>query len=570
MVTNAEGDLMPTITVIFDDLELLVGQKLPRNSEKLTDLLAFVKGEVESVEGKELAIEIKDGNRPDLWGVEGIARALRGALGLEEGLKQYQLHGPSLVEVTVDPELEEVRPYIACAVARDVHLTDNVIRGFMHLQDKLDQTYGRKRQRTSIGLYDYSLIHPPLRYTVANPTELSFTPLESSSEMNLKEILATHPKGLEYGQILRGFEKWPILLDAEDCVLSFPPIINSDDAGKITETTKDVLIEVTGTDHQTVLNTLTLVTISVADRGGKVFTTQIQYPYANISKSVTPNFATSAINVDLSLINRVIGIKLNQAAALKYLKRARYDVTSVNDQMVNVTVPCYRVDIMHPIDVIEDILIMYGYNNIEPRWPQLVTFGEISNLELTCDLVREIMVGLGFQEILSFSMTTPQHLFTRMNLPPTSVLEIANPLNERFTCLRSWLLPSLMQFVASNTHVSYPQRIFEVGDCIQITSANNTNVKEVKKLACLTIHSKASFSEIKAVLDALLLNIGIEYRLDVSTHCSFIEGRVGRIMINGKAIGFIGELNPTTLEAWELENPTIGFEVDLNELFDLI
>lgn len=570
MATNAKGDLMPTINVIFNDLDDLVGTPLPRNSEKLTDLLAFVKGEVESVEGEELAIEIKDGNRPDLWGVEGIARALRGALGLEEGLKQYPIKGQAHVEVKVDPELEAIRPYIACAIVRDVHLTDNVIRGFMHLQDKLDQTYGRKRHRASIGLYDFSLIHPPLRYTVAKPTEVSFTPLESSVEMNLEKILTTHPKGLEYGQIVSGFEKWPILLDAENDVLSFPPIINSDELGKITETSKDVLIEVTGSDYQTVLNTLTLVTTSVADRGGNVFTAQVQYPYTAISRDVTPNFGTSIIEVDLSLINRVIGIDLNQPAAVTYLKRARYDVTPINDQTVNVTVPCYRVDIMHPIDVIEDIVIMYGYNNIIPQWPRQVTFGELSNFELTCDLVREIMVGLGFQEILSFSMTTSQNLFTRMNLQRTPVVEIANPLNERFTCLRSWLLPSLMEFLASNTHVSYPQNIFEVGDCVQLNNVGKTDILEVRKLACLSTHSKASFSEIKAVLDALLINFAIEYNLDVSTHGSFIDGRIGRITSKDTTIGFIGELHPKTLDAWGLENPSIAFEIDLNALFTLI
>ncbi|MEM2104646.1 MAG: phenylalanine--tRNA ligase beta subunit-related protein, partial [Candidatus Bathyarchaeia archaeon] len=261
---------MPTIDVDCADFEKMLGIQLHGDMEKLDEILAFVKGEVKLFNAKEgvVSVEIKDTNRPDLWGTEGLARALRVFLEIEEGLKKYSVEKP-ILDVYVDERLNAVRPYIGCSVVKGIKLTDTIIRGLMHLQEKLDQTYGRNRRRTSIGLYDYSLVTPPLYYTVAKPTEISFTPLGFAEEMTLKEVLEKHPKGLEYGHIVKGYEVYPILLDSRRKVLSFPPIINSNDLGKITEKTEHVLVEVTGTVHETVLNTLKMVTLALIDRGGK-------------------------------------------------------------------------------------------------------------------------------------------------------------------------------------------------------------------------------------------------------------------------------------------------------------
>ena len=558
---------MPTINVLFNDLELLIGQSLPRDREELTDLLAFVKGEVESLEGQELSIEIKDGNRPDLWCIEGIARAMRGALGIENGLKVYPIEAASRVEIIVDPKLQHVRPYIASAVVRDVHLTDEAVRGFIHLQEKLDQTYGRKRSRTSIGFYNFELIKLPLHYRVAKPEEISFTPLESELEMNLREILDSHPKGLEYGHIVKAFDEWPILHDANGSVLSFPPIINSDDLGKITRDTTDILVEVTGTDHQTVLNTLTLVALSIADRGGMILTTRIVYPYIGMEEEITPNLDTYDVQLDVKLVEDLLGLTLSQGDIVQLLRRARFGTHLPNGRSILVRVPCYRVDIMHPIDIVEDIGIMYGYNNIDPRWPQMDTFGEIDGSEIMANSVREVMIGLGFQEVFTFSMTNLQNLFGKMNLDPEHVIKVVNPSSERFTHLRSWLIPSLMEFLSKNTHISYPQRVFEIGECAVLETTSQRGVRELKKVAGLSIHSKAAFSEIKAVLDTFLLNLGVTYGLGAVEHTSFIEGRAGKIFVERKECGVVGEFHPNVLEAWGLENPAIGFELDLSTLF---
>jgi len=560
---------MPVIDVIFTDLQRLIGVPLPKGRDALNDLLAYVKGEAERLEGDALSIEIKDGNRPDLWSVEGIARELRGVIGVEDGLREYAVTGYSGVRIDVDPRLETVRPYIGASVVKQVRLTDDVIRELMHLQDKLDQTYGRRRRRASIGLYNYRLIKPPLTYKVTRPEDVRFVPLGGTEELDLREIVATHPKGIEYGHLVTKHERWPLLLDAVEKVLSIPPIINSNDLGRITEGVMDILVEVTGTTPQTVLNTLTIVTLSLADRGEAIYSTEIHYPYGENRQVSTPELATHVVRLDVNQVHRVLGANLTADAVLTLLKRARYDARRVGEDALEATVPCYRIDVIHPADVIEDIAIMLGYNNLEPRWPQQITIGAISAVEAFSDVTREIMIGLGFQGILSFSLINEERLFTQMNVKDTPVVEIANPTSSRFTLIRNWLMPSLMDFLSNNTHVEYPQRVFEVGDCVVLDDASETGARTVRKLAGLIAHSNASFSEAKAVVDAFFLNIGFLYRLNEAAHPSFIDGRVGNIVVHDRDVGVVGEVHPRVLEMWGLENPVTGFEVDLSSLMDI-
>src|ERR1035437_5559442 len=195
---------MPTIDIDYLELERLLNVKLDGDMAKLDDILAFVKAEVKGFNEKEgtVSVEMKDTNRPDLWSVEGLSRALRGYLNYEKGLKQYTADKP-IIEVNVNAKLWNIRPYICCSVIKNIHLSDNIIRGIMHLQEKLDQTNGRNRQKTSIGIYNFDLIVSPIEYTAVKPEDVSFVPLGFTEKMSLNEILERHPKGIEYGQIVR-------------------------------------------------------------------------------------------------------------------------------------------------------------------------------------------------------------------------------------------------------------------------------------------------------------------------------------------------------------------------------
>ncbi|MCW4040055.1 MAG: phenylalanine--tRNA ligase subunit beta [Candidatus Bathyarchaeota archaeon] len=563
---------MPVIEVLYSDLEKLLNTDLPSDREALNEILAYVKGEVDRWEGDEMSIEIKDGNRPDLWSVEGIARELRGVLGIEEGLIPYTIHASSGIEVRVSPGLHDIRPYIAASIVKGVRLTDDIIREFMHLQDKLDHTYGRRRGRASIGLYNYDLLTPPLQYTLAKPTEISFVPLGEKAPMDLKTILRTHPKGIQYGHIINKYPRWPILMDSRDKVLSIPPIINSNDLGRITEGEHNIFVEVTGTVYRTVLNTLNLVTLSLADRGHDILSTLINYPYPVERQKhlTTPQFPTSSLTLPLETINQVLGIPLSLSDVEALLKKARYDVTDAISQEIKVIVPSYRIDVMHPLDVIEDIAIMYGYNNITPRWPNQITFGEISTNEHFVDLTREIIVGLGFQEILSFTLTNKETLVQRMGNPDTKIVELINPSSQRFTCLRNWLLPGLLKFLSHNTHIEYPQKIFEVGECVNLDDTQVNRVSTHQKLGCVIAHSTANFSEMKSEAEAFFRNIGIIPDLVIAQHPTFIKGRVGRLQSHETEIGILGEIHPRILEEWRVETPVTAFELNLTQVQTLL
>jgi len=557
---------MPTIEVDYADFEKILGIELYKDLEKLNDILAFVKGEVKLFDEEEgtINVEIKDTNRPDVWNIEGLARALRGFLGFEKGLRQYTV-GKPLAEVYVDPRLKNIRPYIGCSIVKNVKLTDTIIRGFMHLQDKLDQSYGRNRQRTSIGLYDFSLITPPLHYTIAKPTEISFVPLDFEQEMNLREILERHPKGIEYGHIVGKYSFYPILLDSKKNVLSFPPIINSNDLGRVTEKTRHVLVEVTGTIHETVLNTLKMVTLSLIDRGGKAYSTTIHYPHENLQVT-TPKLKTWIMNLEVKYVNTVLGLRLTAKRIAELLGKAGFGVEKLRKTKITVQIPCYRIDVMHPIDLVEDVAIAYGYNKIKPLWRKLPTAGGTRPEQNLFNVARELMVGLGFQEVLTFTLTNQENLFKKMNCRKERIVEIANPKVQTLTCLRNWLLPSLMKFLSTNLHIEYPQKIFELGTVTLLRQRNETKTKDEEKLAAVIVHANASFSEIKSVLDAFFMNFGLEWQIKEAKHQSFIDGRVGAAIVKRRKVGIVGEIHPKVLEAWKLENPAVAFELKLSKI----
>ncbi|MFB3888208.1 MAG: phenylalanine--tRNA ligase subunit beta [Candidatus Bathyarchaeia archaeon] len=560
---------MPTIDIEVAEFEKLLGRRYGGDIEKLDDALAFVKAEVKLYNRAEdtLSIEMKDTNRPDLWSAEGLARGLRCYLNIDRGMREYHATAP-MAEVHVDPRLRNIRPYICCSIVKDVRLTDVTIRGLMHLQDKLDQTYGRNRQKTSIGIYDYSLITMPLSYTVTKPEDISFVPLGFEEKMNLAEILERHPKGQEYGHIVKKYSVYPILLDAKRKVLSFPPIINSNDLGRVTEDTKHLLVEVTGTLHQTVLNTLNLVTMALVDRGGKACSTTVHYQ-GRESPIVTPDFRSKRVPLSVDFANHILGLQLTGERMAELLTTAGFGIENATDESVVALVPCYRTDIMHPVDLVEDVAVAYGYNNIEMCWRELPTTGAARPEQHAVDTARELMIGAGYQEILTYTLTNPENLFAKMGCQAMPTIEVANPKVVTMTCLRSWLLPSLMEFLSNNQSVEFPQRIFELGRVTIPDNASETRARDEEWLAVVTAHPNAGFSEIKAVLDTFLTNLGLAWQIQPTDHPSFIEGRAGSATVNGVRIGVLGEVSPRVLEAWKLENPVAAFEISIQAVIDL-
>ncbi|MCW1296363.1 MAG: phenylalanine--tRNA ligase subunit beta [Candidatus Parvarchaeota archaeon] len=559
-MVEEKGPEMPVISVNLKDLEKMIGKNLPRKIDELNDLLSFCKAEIEEMNGEEALIEIKDGNRIDLWSTEGLARALKGVIGKEIGLVKYDCEETSL-KVFVDVRLKKIRPYIACGIVKGLKLSDELIKEFMQMQEKLDTIYGRKRKKTSIGFYDFDKIKFPIYYTISDGND-KFVPLNCDKAMNLFEILQRTEKGIEYGHILHGLKFYPILKDEQGKILSFPPIINSNDLGKITEKTKNILIEVTGTNMEAVLNTLNVIVANLIERGGKAFSLKVVYKNKEI---LTPSFNEMKIEIETEQVNKIIGLKLNQEEIAKLLERARYGIIRARKDVISIVVPFYRIDILHPVDVIEDVAIMYGYNKMKPEELRIYTTGSLSSSTNFIDLVRELMVGYGFQEILSFTLINKDTLFKKMNLKEERVFEISNPKSLNYSCLRNSILPGLIDFLSVNIQHEYPQRIFECGDVFLIDEKEENCTKQVKKLCAVICDSKASFSQAKSFVEALSRDIGLKFEIVEGKHDSFINGRFGKIIWNGKEIGLIGEIHPKVLENFNIENPISCFEIEISE-----
>jgi phenylalanyl-tRNA synthetase beta chain len=314
-----------------------------------------------------------------------------------------------------------------------------------------------------------------------------------------------------------------------------------------------------------VLNTVKIVTLSLIDRGGKVYAAKVHYAKEQ-APVVTPNFEARSTDLDVEYVNKVSGLRFTAKQIVELLSKAGYRAEKVDGDRVRVHVPCYRVDVMHPVDLVEDVTIAYGYNNIRPLWRRLPTTGGMRPEQALVDTARELMVGLGFQEALTYTLTNPDNLFAKMNLKRVKVVELANPKVQTLTCLRSWLLPSLMEFLSNNLSVEYPQRIFELGKVTLLDEKKETGTRDEDWVAAVVSHANASFSEIKSDLDAFFMNLGLKWQIKEAKYPSFIDGRVGTAIVEGTSVGILGEINPQVLMKWKLENPAAGFELNMQKI----
>jgi phenylalanyl-tRNA synthetase beta chain len=549
---------MPTIEISHKDLCNLIGKEL--TTEELKEKILYAKGEIDVADGDVLKIDVKDTNRPDLWSTEGIAREIKGRYN-KTGCPKYSVKQSSVV-VNVDKKNKYVRPYTVCAVVKNLKITSDVLSQIIQLQEKIHLTFGRNRKEVAMGIYDLERIKPPIRFTTVKPDEIKFVPLDFEERLTPKEILERHPKGREYGHLLAGCKDYPIFIDSRNEVLSIPPIINSNYSGKVTQETKNVFIECSGFNFKFLIPALNVVVAALADRGGKLESVKVVYPDNAIN---TPDLTPKKYSVDISYVNKISGLKITKNEICKLLKQANYDA-KLKGKKIELLYPAYRQDIMHPRDVVEDVIISYGYNKVEPVVPKLKTVGGIDKLEIFSNKVSDIIVQLGFQEILSYTLTNKDNLFKKMNIEEQEIVEIENPVSLNWNVFRDCLLPNLMEFFSNNQHISYPQNIFEIGDVVLIDNKKETRTKNVRKLSAAIADSRVCYQDIAAVLDVLLKKLNVKYKLRRSQHESFIDGRVAYVLVRNKQIGVIGEIHPSILKNWKLEMPVVVFEIDLEEL----
>jgi len=528
-------------------------------------LVAIAKCDVDDLNGDTVKVEVKDTNRPDLWSAEGIAREIRLRHG-RPGLPEYGAF-KSGIEVIVDGSVRSVRPYTACAIVTNLHLDQVALSQMIQLQEKVASNFGGGRRDVAIDVYDLGRIRPPIRYTTVDPEGVKFVPLDFEEEMTPREILDRHPKGKEFGHLLAEAKRYPMFIDSAGEVMSVPPIINSNFSGKVTEDTRSAFIECSGFHLDRLSTALNVVSTALAERGARIGLVKVRYPGRTM---VTPDLRPRRAKIDLSHFRRISDLPVGPARACDLLRRSGYRVLDRRADKVTVHYPAYRQDIMHERDIIEDMLISYGYDRIRPQPPKLPTLGSSSRTERFSSLVEGVMIGLGFQQVLSYTLTNRSNLFTKMNMEDQPVMELENPVSSNWSVFRSWLLPCVIEFLSANTHVDYPQNVFELGDVVVPDDGQETRATDRRKLACATASAEAGYQAIASVLDAAMRNLGFSYELRPSDHSSFIHGRCADVLLNESAVGVVGEVSPQVLEHWGIGVPVSAFEVDISALLEFL
>ena len=548
---------MPVITFKYQDLKDL---GIDMEKDELIDTLPMMSSDIEDFDDEEIKVEFFP-NRPDNLSVEGVARSFKGFIGQEIGFPDYKVI-ESGEYVEVDPEVAKIRPYIGFAKIDNVDFTGDKLKYIMDFQENLHWVIGRDRKKVAIGIHNADVVKAPYKYIATPKDANAFVPLEKDSPMTPEEILTQHDKGVDYAHLIQDFEKYPLILDCEDNILSMPPIINGE-LTKIKEDTHNIIVDVTGTDERAVNQALNIICSSFAEVGGQIKSMEVRYADKTV---VSPDLTAQEMNVHVDTANKLIGGTSLTAENIKeLLLKARFDAEIIDDNELKVFIPSYRVDILHEVDIVENIAVQYHINAVEAELPEINTVAYENNWFKAESTIREVMVGLGFQEVMSLMLTNEEAHYEKMNQPEGDHVQVARPITIDRTMIRTSLINSLMEFLEDNKHEDLPQKIFEIGDVLYLDDSKENKTVSSKKLAALICHSTANFTEIKSVMTSVLSNLGYTMEISDSENKTFIEGRVADVTgeaQKGTIKGFFGEVSPEVISNFTLEYPVIAFEIE--------
>ena len=548
---------MPVITFKYQDLKDL---GIDMEKDELIDTLPMMSSDIEDFDDEEIKVEFFP-NRPDNLSVEGVARSFKGFIGQEIGFPDYKVE-ESGEYVEVDEDVAKIRPYIGFAKIDNVDFTGDKLKYIMDFQENLHWVIGRDRKKVAIGIHNADVVTGPFKYIATPKDANAFVPLEKDFEMTPDEILTQHDKGVDYAHLIQDFDKYPLILDKDDNVLSMPPIINGE-LTKIKEDTKNIIVDVTGTDERAVNQALNIICCSFAEVGGQIKSMEVRYADKSIK---TPDLTPQEMNVHVDTANSLIGGTSLTAEDIKgLLLKARFDAEIISENEVKAIIPAYRVDILHEVDVVENIAVQYHINSVEAKLPEINTVAYENDWFKAESTIREVMVGLGFQEVMSLMLTNEEAHYEKMNHPEEEHVQVARPITIDRTMIRTSLINSLMEFLEDNKHEDLPQKIFEIGDILYLDDTKENKTKSSKKLAALICHSTANFTEIKSVMTSVLTNLGYTMEISDSENKTFIEGRVADVVgeaQKGTIKGFFGEVSPEVITNFTLEYPVIAFEIE--------
>jgi len=546
---------MTILTLNKKELE----EKIGMLDDTVRDKITMFGTPIEDEDDAELMVEVFP-NRPDLLSLQGFSRAFNAYCGNEETKKYIAEKPEENYRVIIDKSVKTVRPFTSCAIVKGLKFDESTINAVIEIQEKLHGSFGRNRKKIAIGIYPMEAIKMPIKFSARKPDEIVFQPLEFPGEINGRQILSQHPKGRDYAHLLKDAEVFPVFEDANKEILSMPPIINSEKTGKVSSETTDVFIEVSGFNKPYLDKAINMIVCAMGDMEGKIY--QMDVVDEVDGNSVSPNLEDQRMKLDTDYINKNLGLELSREKIVKLLGKMGHSV-----EADEVLIPAYRTDMLHEIDLVEEVAIAYGYDNFKPEIPDISTIGGEDKSSILKKKIGEVLVGLGLTEISTYHLSTKEKQFKNIGVKNflDKMIEVMDSKTEN-NILRNSLFANSINILSENSDASYPQKIFEVGKVFENDEKSETGILERERLCASLCYEGANFTDLKQVLDYLMRMFDVEYAIEETEADGFIDGRCGSIIVGGEKIGVIGEVSPFVLRNGKIKMPAASMELDIEKL----
>jgi phenylalanyl-tRNA synthetase beta chain len=596
---------MPTVIVNREALFKAIGQTF---TDEEFDNLCFEFGiELDEVtsekemfeneqnkEGEHLSTDVLykievGANRYDLLCLEGLALALRCFLQKQKmpDIKPLNVLPEEERQLIVYDSVNEVRPIGLSAILRDINFTNETLKGFMDLQDKLHNNICRGRKLVSMGTHDLDTVKGPFTYRALKPEHIHFVPLNREEEVNgdgLMAILKEDPKLGKYLYLLEGKEKYPVMMDSNGIIMSLPPIINSQHT-KMTLNTHNVLLDVTGLDYtkcEIVLNTLIAMFSIYSKTPFTVEEVKVVNQKTNEGK-IYPDLTPRIFKTDVKYLKTLTGINdIEPEKIVELLEKMELKAKVLNKDEIEVSAPITRSDILHPCDIAEDLAISYGYNNIPKQLTKTKTHGIQQPYNKLTDLFRNEMSMGGYVEFLTMALLSHKDMFTNLlkNEKDDKTVQILYSKTKEFEYIRSSLIPGILKSIEGNKANQLPFKIFEISDVVLTDKENETGASNRRKLCFAYANTTSAMEVVQGMVDLLMKKIGLifneekadkRYTIKKSDNPIFFEDRQAEIFIQDNInVGIYGIIHPKVLKNFGIKNPVTLCEIDLQTIMDLI
>jgi phenylalanyl-tRNA synthetase beta chain len=545
-------------------------------------------------EPPQLKIDIP-ANRYDLLCFEGIALMLNVFLG-RKPFPNYRLVQPAsgqLEKIIVKEDTTKIRPYVAGAILRNVTFDEARYQSFIGLQDKLHQNIARQRTLVSIGTHDLDTIKGPFTYEALPPKDIRFTPLNQTKELDGEELMAFYDKDKHLGRylhIIRDSPVYPVIYDSKRTVCSLPPIINGDHS-KITLNTKNVFIEITALDKTKleIVNKIMVTMFSLYT--SEPFTIE---PIEIVSEHngetrISPDISARTTQAELSYINQCCDLNLSADEVSRLLTKMAYQArpSKTSSDLIDVDIPPTRADILHQVDIMEDVAIAYGFNELPRSFPSKSgTIAQPLPVNKLTDIIRMEAAMAGWSEVLPLILCSHDENFAWLNRKDdgNTAVKLANPKTLEFQVVRTSLLPGLLKTLKENRNHSVPMKIFEVSDVAFKDLSLERKSRNERHFAAAWYGKSSGFEVVHGLLDRVMAMLksafitgeeGLEnpamnnsrYWIEELDDPTYFPGHAASIYVNigGKeqVIGSFGILHPTVLENYELKLPVSTLELNI-------